>query len=67
MGLIDEVFQLIQGRGSSDKNEAELGRLRLLLSQHKVCDDQAWGRTGRGIASCHATSSVSGVLLRNMN
>lgn len=36
MSLVDEVFQLIQGRASSDKKEAELGRLRLLLSQHSV-------------------------------
>jgi len=37
MSLVDEVFLLIQGRASSDKKEAELGRLRLLLSQHSVC------------------------------
>lgn len=62
MGLVDEVFQLIQGRGSSDKNEADLGRLRLLLSQHAVYDDQGRGRAGRGVvASCPAMSGVSGV------
>lgn len=37
----EEIFQLIQGRGScgAEKKEAELlARLRLLVTQHKVCD-----------------------------
>jgi len=47
MSLVDEVFQLIQGRASSDKKEAELGRLRLLLSQHSVSLDGG-SKGGRG-------------------